>query len=97
MEVEPRREGPTDFPRHQFLKIKNNNIKITNDSNEPVKIKKNTPLCQIRATVEVKEVPNDSDDETEMVKKYKPGPPDLSKIQFDPGNQFSTKAKSELN
>ena len=95
VEVEPRREGPVNFPKHHFQKIKSNHIKVTNESDETIKIKKNTPLCQIRATVEVEDITEDEDEDT-VVKPFKAGPPEVSKIQFDPGNQFSTKAKEEL-
>ena len=44
VEIELRREAPLDFPRHQFQKVTFNSIKITNDSQQPIKIKKNTPL-----------------------------------------------------
>ena len=76
VEIEPRNEGPNEFPKNQLQRIKNNTIKITNDSKESIKVKKQTPLCQIRATVAVEDPIKE--DEGSEPSKYKPGPPDLS-------------------
>ena len=52
VEVEPRIEGPRDFPKHHLQTVKDNSIVITNDSVETIKIKKHMPLCQVLMTRE---------------------------------------------
>ena len=53
VEIEPRTEAPADFPKHQFQQVNLNAIEIKNESREPLKIKKNTPLCNIKRTREI--------------------------------------------
>ena len=95
VEIEPRREAPLDFPRHQFQKVTLNSIRITNDSQQPIKIKKNTPLCNIKRTVESNQTP-DNDDQMSDVPKYVPNKPDLNLVQLDPGNQFTAETRTKL-
>ena len=53
--VEPRMEAPKGFIQDHLQEIEDGTIFVRNMSSEPIKIKKNTPLCQIMETREVRE------------------------------------------
>ena len=54
IEIEPRKESPVGFVTNHIQNIEEGSILVENESSEPIKIKKNTPLCQIK---ELKDVP----------------------------------------
>ena len=55
----------------------------------------NTPLCNIKRTIESNKTPA-NDDQMSDVPKYVPNKPDLNLVQLDPGNQFTDETKAKL-
>ena len=53
VEIDPRREAPKGFVLNHLQEIKEGEIHICNMLEEPVKIKKNTPICNIKQTRKV--------------------------------------------
>ena len=53
VEIEPRVEAPQGFTSTHLQEIENEAVFIRNMSTSPIKVKKHTPLCQIRDTVAV--------------------------------------------
>ena len=95
VEIEPRNEAPNGFPIHHFQKIESNKMKIKNESSEPIKIKKNTPLCNLKSTVEINNIALE-DGVEDGIPAFRPDPPDLTKVVMDPGNQFSHNTRVKL-
>ena len=56
VEIDPRREAPKGFVLNHLQEIKEGEIHICNMSEEPVKIKKNTLICNIKQTCKVAEL-----------------------------------------
>ena len=108
VEIEPRAEAPQGFIRNHLQDIENEAVFICNMSTSPIKIKKHTPLCQIRETVAV---PNSH----RAASRYRKlcgsnagmvggatGPPEesadspISKVKIDPGRQFSEATRDQI-
>ena len=87
VEIEPRREAPEGFVTNHLQEIDNGMIRIKNMSREPKKIKKNTPICQVRKTVDTELQIKDNKGRKDKIKETKPKKEikvDLSKIRIDP-------------
>ena len=55
VEIEPRKEAPDGFIHNHVKEIDKDIVFIQNMASEPITIKKNTPLCQLRETKPVLE------------------------------------------
>ena len=66
IEIEPRRESPVGFVTNHIQNIEEGSILVENESSEPIKIKKNTPLCQIK---ELKDVPEKNEESKETTRR----------------------------
>ena len=89
--VEPRKEAPVGFVSDHLQEVENGTIFIRNMSAEPIKVKKNTPLCQIRETREVKTFTKN----VPPAAKLEPSV-DLEVIKLDPSNQFTPEEQHHL-
>ena len=54
VEIDPCLEAPPNFIQNHLQNIDQESIYVQNMSDEPIRIKKNTPICQIRETRPVK-------------------------------------------
>ena len=90
--IEPRTEAPSNFLSYHLQDIENGIVFIRNMSQEPIKIKKNTPVCQIRETRDVND--NSSSNSCPTISQEPTtNSIDLSTIKLDPNDQFNNKEK----
>ena len=50
VEIDPREEAPEGFVSNHLQQIKEGRVHISNMSDKPLKIRKNTPICNINKT-----------------------------------------------
>ena len=99
VEIEPRREAPEGFVTNHLQEIENGMIRIKNMSREPKKIKINTPICQVRKTVDTELQIKNNKGRKDKIKETKPKKEikvDLSKIKIDPGEQLTEIERKEI-
>ena len=98
VEIDPRKEAPKGFVLNHLQEIKEGEIHICSMSEEPVKIKKNTPICNIKQTRKVVDMckknskrAKTKSKEIENNRKVNP----MKEIKIDPDYQLSQEAKKE--
>ena len=93
VEIEPRIEAPKGFTTTHLTDIFRGEVFIKNMSCEPIKIKKNTPICQIRETRVVELDQNRLN--TTLPDEVTVDDP-LVKVTLDPANRFSPQEKETI-
>ena len=53
VEIDPRNEAPEGFVCNHLQEIKEGRVHISNMSDKPIKVRKNTPICNINQTRQV--------------------------------------------
>ena len=100
VEIDPRKEAPSGLITAHIQKIENETVYVQNMSSEPVKVKKNVPICQIKEMKlvkdKIKQFPKEDRIEFESLKEIEHDDL-LSKIKMDPGNQLSKETKKQMN
>ena len=99
VEIDPRIEAPEGFVNNHLQQIEEGTIHVKNMSDIPLKIKKNTPVCNINKTrlawkpydknTEKKKKENDR-------KENNSNADPMNEIQIDPNNLLSQEAKQKV-
>jgi hypothetical protein len=101
VEIEPRKEAPRGFISNHLQMVEDGAIYVYNMSAEPIKIKKHTPVCQVKETVDTTITLQKSNGTAGSMDSADPPTrgeccrstptQDLSKINIDPGKQLTEK------
>ena len=94
VEIEPRREAPDGFIHNHVKNIDKDIVFIQNMASEPITIKKNTPLCQIKEMKPVQEKMKEK--RVKTTKKVEKETNSVSMISIDPGNQLTERTKIKI-